>query len=56
MTPGAEAEVRRWMKQVLGHIRSLTNLAVVDVENEIQCVADLTEAAVRGDAWACVKL
>ena len=23
VTPGAEAEVRRWMEQVLGYIRSL---------------------------------
>ena len=40
-----------------GHIRGLCNLAMVTFDSHpTRHVADLIEAAWRGDAWACVLL
>jgi TPR repeat protein len=50
------AEAKKWFLRAaqLGQIRALTNLSLR--LGTVDSLVHLTEAAVRGDAWACVKL
>ena len=51
MTPGAEAEVRRWMKQVLGYIRSLT--WAMWSEHELSCSIGVSNVRIGGQDSVC---
>ena len=51
MTPGAEAEVRRWMKQVLGYIRSLT--WAMWSEHELSCSIEVNNVRIGGQDSVC---
>ena len=45
VTPGAEAEVRRWMEQVLGYIRSL--IWAMWSEHELSCSIWVSNVIIR---------
>ena len=45
VTPGAEAEVRRWMEQVLGYIRSL--IWAMWSEHELSCSIGVSNVIIR---------
>ena len=51
MTPGAEAEVRRWMEQVLGYIRSL--IWAMWSEHELSCSIGVSNVRIGGQDSVC---